>query len=118
MESNMTPDERLRWFMNEFWPINPISAADSSPNGAYTYAKIAVDSMAGKKLADGSSLTWDELFIRYKNFFNYMKPLQNGQYTKKENKLSTIEDYCFNKMYESNYATSQKGKNDDYLYGL
>lgn len=116
----MSELDRKVWFMETFLPINPILSQGSSTDGAWYYAAKAVKDMAGKKLPDGKTLTWEELLKRYTDFYEYMKARQakDPQYTKKENQLLSIEDYCCKGMYTSNYAQSQNDPNDNYLYGI
>lgn len=115
----MTDAERKEWFMQSFLPINPILSSTGA-DGAYYYARKAVSDMAGKKLPDGKSLTWEELQRRYTDYFAFMSARQakDPQYTKKENQLLNIEDYCCKNLYVSNYAQSQNDPNDSYLYGI
>lgn len=114
----------FEWFESTFWPIHPIAAKGngSSVRSAYGFANGAINSYNGKTLAGGVELTWEELLKRYTDFFNYMKDQQNGQYTKKENTLLCIEDYCFQKKFESDYSSllvsTMSSNNDKYLFGF
>jgi len=103
------------WFAKVFWPINPVGDQNGAGiDTAYYYANKSI----GDILPDNELLTWEILLKRYTDFYNYMFPLQNGKYTKKENKLLNIEDYCFNKMYNSDYSKIQENPADAYLFGI
>ena len=103
------------WFLKVFWPINPIgNQSGANADTAYYYANRVI----GDVLPDGTTLTWEVLLKRYTDFYNYMLPLQNGKYTKKENKLSNIEDFCYNKQYNSDYSKIQENTADAYLFGF
>jgi hypothetical protein len=43
---------------------------------------------------------------------------QAGKYTKKENVLLSVEDYCVQKKYKSDYSKIQENECDTYLFGI
>jgi hypothetical protein len=102
----------VEWFRKFFWTINPVS--NNNVESAYFYASQCI----GAQLPDGSTLFWEELLKRYTDYYNYIFPLQNGKYTKKENTLKSIEDYCYEKMYISNYSKNMENGCDAYLFGI
>lgn len=114
----------IEWFEVYFYSIYPIAASSNgaSMQTAYSYANSSIQMYRGKLLPGSVELTWDELLRRYTDFFNYMKDQQSGQYTKKENKLLTIEDYCYQKKFESDYSSllmkNNGSINDKYLFGF
>jgi hypothetical protein len=105
----------LEWFASVFFAINPINASNgASLNSAYYYASQAI----GQILPNNEILTWEELLKRYTDYYNYKLPLQNDKYTRKQDLIETIEDYCYNKTYMSDYSKAQERPADKYLFGL
>lgn len=103
------------WFAKVFWPINPVGDQNGAGiDTSYHYASRVI----GDTLPDNSILTWEILLKRYTDFYNYILPLQNGKYTKKEHKLLNIEDFCYNKIYQSDYSKIQENPADAYLFGI
>jgi hypothetical protein len=105
----------IEWFTSVFFAINPVNASNgASLNSAYYYASKAI----GDTLPGGVILTWEELLKRYTDYYNYKLPLQNDKYTRKQDIIQTIEDYCYEKMYQSDYSKIQERPADKYLFGI
>jgi len=105
----------VEWFKAVFLPINPtFSSNGNDETSTYYYANRAI----GDSLPDGVLLTWELLLQRYTDYYNYLHTMQNGKYTRKENIIQNIEDYCYNKLYKSDYAKIQEDSCDTYLFGI
>lgn len=103
------------WFVAVFWPINPIASSNGADeHHAYHYANLAI----GTTLPDGTTLTWEILLKRYTDYYNYKQEFQNGKYTRKDDRIMSIEDYCYNKLYVSDYGKIQQNSTDAYLFGI
>ena len=104
----------IEWFRKELWSINPINTGTQSLETSYFYASRSI----GDTLYDGSEMTWEMLQDHYRNYYNYMITQQAGKYTKKENVLLSVEDYCVQKKYKSDYSKIQENECDAYLFGI
>jgi len=112
----------FEWFSKNFFSLNKVmaSSAGASEQTAYYHALRQIEKYEKeeKKLPGGIILTWEELLKRYADYLNYVKPLQNGTFTKKENQILTIEDYCYKEKFTSDYSSSFENPNDTYLFGI
>ena len=91
------------------------------PSGDRDKCYLGVKYELGKEDAFGNLITLDYLINKYTKYYNVKKELFNGKFTRKENVIVDIWDFCQKKMYDQNFdtvSTKKEETRDFYLYGL
>ena len=107
--TEITQEEFVKEFYSKF------------PTGDREKCFIGVKYELGKTDAYGNTITLDYLINKYTKYYNIKKELFNGKFTRKENVIVDIWDFCQKKMYEQNFdtvSTKKEETRDFYLYGL